>query len=50
MENLTIPQLKEVCKQKGITFTSKDKKADLIAKLKGTEVKAETGKAFEAEY
>lgn len=33
MENMTIAQLKEVAAQKGISYSSKIKKADLISKL-----------------
>lgn len=50
MENLTIKQLKAVCDQKGINYTSKEKKADLIAKLKGSATEAESGDSFNGEY
>lgn len=53
MENMTKVQLQEVCTQKGIKFTSKMSKQDLIALLKAeksSEPKAKKGTEFKGEY
>lgn len=53
MENLTVAQLKEVCLQKNIHYTSKATKSQLITLINGAkqqEPVARVGKSFRGEY
>lgn len=50
MENMTKKQLQEVATRKGVTFTSKTTKEELIKAIEAKSVKAEVGKSTSGEY
>jgi hypothetical protein len=50
MESMTIAQLKEVAQQKGMTVTSKMKKAEIIEMLKSGNKPEKVGTRYPGEY
>jgi hypothetical protein len=50
MENMTKAQLQAVCDQKGIKYTSKTTKDELIKLINKDKKSAKVGESFEGEY
>lgn len=50
LETLSLAALRTNCKAKDISFTSKDTKPTLIAKLKAAQTTAKVGKEEDGEY
>jgi hypothetical protein len=50
MEKMTKSQLQEICDKKGITYTSKDTKKDLIERIHSSKTTSVEGKSYKDEY
>lgn len=50
MKNMTKIQLQDICKQKGISFKSKDTKETLIDLINNNKPKPQEGEGFNGEY
>lgn len=50
MKTMTKVQLQTICDQKGISYTSKNTKEELIAKINSGKTVASTGSSFPGEY